>query len=98
MPKLCAIWALTTEAPALVVPAPPNRIPSCLSSISAMKLSDGEFVSWMSVASRGELTAASGAAVTGVSPEPTRVPFITLTPAAPSAESSCCAANCAGWA
>ena len=31
----------TTAAPAAVVPAPPKRAPSALSSISAMKLSDG---------------------------------------------------------
>ena len=67
-----------------------------LSSISAKKLSDGAFVIWMSVATRGELTVASSCAEPGVAWVYTCVPFGTLTPAARSAATNCWAANSAG--
>jgi hypothetical protein len=78
--KWCLSSRRTTPTPAAVVPPPPKLAPRSFSSISAKKLSEGVLVSLISLASFGELTAASCCASCGVTPVPMRTSDGTLTP------------------
>ena len=97
MPKLKATCARMTAAPAAVVPPLPKRAPRSLVSISAKKLSDGVFVSEISVAIRGEPAEVRVWAARGVAPAVTRTRRGTWTPAACRAATNCCPASSAGW-
>jgi hypothetical protein len=83
-----------SAAPAEVVPRPFTCIATSLASISAKKLSEGLFISWMIRAIGGESTLASTSRPPGAVPA-AGLRF-TLMPRASSASSSRAAANAAG--
>ena len=67
----------TTEIPAAVDPAPPNSPPMSLSSISAKKLFEGTFVSWIRSAMVGEPKSPTWFATGGTTPGVTLLPIDT---------------------
>ena len=85
-----------TRAPTAVVPRPPNVAPSDLISVSAMKLSDGMFMSAISRAISGEPPMDSCGTPCGATP--TRAPRRTATPRLRSAAVNALAAVSGGFA
>ena len=92
----CLRVSRTTAPPPAVEPSPPNCAPRPLSSISAMKLSDGWFI-WRAIeAIGGDSHSDSGVIPVGASPE-RALPMI-FTPRRSSAFSNAWAAKRAGLA